>query len=107
MGFIPTMPRPYWDRLTLDFMRMLDSKVLHDSREELGIKLKPLSIRSLFSYKKRKHATNGELDSLIRGFLDEDSTHLNTKGYAVLTRDISIPIMDYWGELMKEKSMPK
>ena len=100
--YIPILPRPYWERMARDFGRELDNKVVNDIEKSLGVKVKYLKIRSLFENERRSQNRHGNLDNIVAGFMKEDSTHLNAKGNTILVRDISIPIMDNWGNSLEE-----
>ena len=100
--YIPIFPRPYWDRMARDFARELDNRVVNGIEKNLEKKVKYLKIRSLFENPRRTQNKHGNLDNVVAGFMKEDSIHLNAKGHAILVRDISIPIMDNWGNSLEE-----
>ena len=81
----------------MDFTRDLDSLISKQIKKNLGLKIKFLSIRHLFESIMRKEAKNGWLDTVLPGLLMEDSVHLNLKGYTVMVRNISAPVLTYWG----------
>ena len=101
LGLVQINPRPYWNNITLDFARRLHARILKGIKEDMDIKLRSFSARSLFTHPDYRDAPHGAQDEIIKGFLKSDSTHLNAKGNRIFARDLSIPLVNYWA---KERS---
>ena len=95
-GYIPVITRPYWCSEAFTFAKQMDEKIIWDLKFKLGLKVKELNTRTLNTYINKWHVPANSKDTVLPGLLDTDSVHLNEKGYIVLVRDLSIPIIDYW-----------